>query len=96
MLRNSKLDIMGNAVHVVRTQCKVLYVDKYSNSSFGPLGEHLTRHVRGACTVPRGIRGVANLAPNTKLGEVQQACEFVKGSPIALPNIVIAVVPTGS
>ena len=56
----------------VRTQCKVLYVGKYSNPSFGPLGEHLMRHTRGACAVPRAIRGVVNLAPNTKLGEVQQ------------------------
>ena len=33
---------------------------------------------------PRTIRGVANLAPNTKLGEVQQdANRFVKGGPIA-------------
>ena len=63
---------IGNAVHPVRTQCKVLYVGKYSDPSFGPLGEHLTRHARGACAVPRAIRGVANLAPNTKLGEVQQ------------------------
>ena len=54
------------------TQCKVLYVGKYSNPSFGPLGEHLTRHARSACAVPRAIRGVANLAPNTKPGEVQQ------------------------
>ena len=33
---------------------------------------------------PRAIRGVANLTPNTKLGEVQQdANRFVKGGPIA-------------
>ena len=33
---------------------------------------------------PRAVRGVANLAPNTKLGEVQQdANGFVKGGPIA-------------
>ena len=33
---------------------------------------------------PRAIRGVANLALNTKLGEVQQdANRFVKGGPIA-------------
>ena len=33
---------------------------------------------------PRAIRGVANLAPKTKLGEVQQdANTFVKGGPIA-------------
>ena len=51
------------------TRCKVLYVGKYSNPSFGPLGEHLTWH---ACAVPRAIRGVANLALNTKPGEVQQ------------------------
>ena len=32
---------------------------------------------------PRAIRGEANLAPNTKLGEVQQdANRFVKGRPI--------------
>ena len=35
-------------MHTVRTQCKVLCVGKYSNPSFGPLGEHLMRHVRGA------------------------------------------------
>ena len=46
---------------------------------------------------PRAIQGVPNLVPNTKLGEVQQdANRFVKGSPIAPPNIAIAVVPTGS
>ena len=46
---------------------------------------------------PRAIRGVANLVPNMKLGEVQQdANRFVKGSPIAPPNIAIAVVPKGS
>ena len=46
---------------------------------------------------PRAIRGVENLAPNTKLGEVQQDANiFVRGSPIAPPNIAIAVVPTGS
>ena len=33
---------------------------------------------------PRAIQGVVNLAPNTKLGEVQQdANRFVKGGPIA-------------
>ena len=33
---------------------------------------------------PRAIQGVANLAPNTKLGEVQQdANRFVKGGPVA-------------
>ena len=33
---------------------------------------------------PRAIRGVANLAPSTKLGEVQQdANGFVKGGPLA-------------
>ena len=33
---------------------------------------------------PRAIRGVANLAPNTNLGEVQpDANRFVKGGPIA-------------
>ena len=37
---------------------------------------------------PRAIQRVANLAPNIKLGEVQQdANRFVKGSPIAPPNI---------
>ena len=61
----------AHSAHAVRTQCKVLYVGKHSNPSFGPLGEHLTQHARGACAVPRAIRGVANLAPNTKLGEVQ-------------------------
>ena len=35
------------------TQCKVLYVGKYSNPSFGPLGEHLTWHVRGASAARR-------------------------------------------
>ena len=52
------------------------------------------QHMRGHIG-PRAIRWVANLAPNTKLGEVQQdANRFVKGSPIAPPNIAIAVVPT--
>ena len=40
-------------MHAVHTQCKVLYVGKYSNPSFGPLGEHLTLHARGACAVRR-------------------------------------------
>ena len=62
----------ARSAHAVRTQCKALYVGKYSNPSFGFLGEHLMRHARGACAVPRAIRGVVNLAPNTKLGEVQQ------------------------
>ena len=53
------------------------------------------QHMRGQMG-PRAIRGVANLAPNTKLRDVQQdANRFVKGSPIAPPNIAIAVVPTG-
>ena len=40
-------------MHAVRMQCKVLYVGKYSNPSFGPLGEHLTRHTRSACAAQR-------------------------------------------
>ena len=64
--------LSGNAVHAVRRQCKVLYAGKYLNPSFGPLGEHLTQHAHGACVVPRAIREVANMAPNTRLGEVQQ------------------------
>ena len=44
----------GIAVHAVRTQCKVLYVGKYLNPGFGPLGEHLTWHVRGAEIQPSG------------------------------------------
>ena len=36
---------------------------------------------------PRAIQRVANLAPNTKLGEVQQdANRFVKGGPIGPPK----------
>ena len=35
-------------------QCKVLYVGKYLNPSFGPLGEHLRRHARGAEIWPSG------------------------------------------
>ena len=65
-------ECIGNAVHAVRTQCKVLYVGKNLSPSFGPLGEHLTRHTRGVCAVPRTMRRVANLALNTKPGEVQQ------------------------
>ena len=39
----------------------------------------------------------SKLAQNTKLAEVQQdAKKFLKGNPIALPNFVIASVPTGS
>ena len=54
------------------------------------------QHMRGHMG-PKAIQGVANLAPNTKLGEVQQdANRFVKGSPITPPNIAIAVVPMGS
>ena len=45
--------IIGNAVLAVHTQCKIFYVGKYSNPSFGPLGKHLTRHARGACTARR-------------------------------------------
>ena len=45
---------------------------------------------------PRATQGVVKLAPNTKLGEVQQDVNrFVKGSPIAPQNIAIAVVPMG-
>ena len=29
----------GNAMHAVRTQCKVLDVGKYSNPSFGPFSQ---------------------------------------------------------
>ena len=29
----------GNAVHAVRTQCKVLDLGKYSNPSFGPFSQ---------------------------------------------------------
>ena len=39
----------GNALYTVRTQCKVLYVGKYSNPSFGPLGEHLMWHALSVC-----------------------------------------------
>ena len=54
------------------------------------------QHMRGHME-PRAIRRVANLAPNTKLGEVQQDTNrFVKGSPITLENIAIAVEPMGS
>ena len=43
----------------------------------------VAQHMRGH-TGPRAIRGVANLALNAKLGEVQQdANRFVKGGPIA-------------
>ena len=31
--------VYGNAMHAVRTQCKVLDVGKYSNPSFGPLSQ---------------------------------------------------------
>ena len=44
----------ARSAHTVRTQCKVLYVGKYRNPSFGPLGEHLTRRVRGAEIQPSG------------------------------------------
>ena len=40
-------------MHAVRTQCKVLYVGKHSNPSFGPSGEHLTQHAHGVCTARR-------------------------------------------
>ena len=33
---DSQLYHMGNVMHAVRTQCKVLDVGKYSNPSFGP------------------------------------------------------------
>ena len=32
-------DIIGNAMHAVRTQCEVLDVSKYSNPSFGPFSQ---------------------------------------------------------
>ena len=42
------------------------------------------QHMKGHMG-PRAIRVAANLAPNTKLGEVQQdANRFVKGSPLPL------------
>ena len=31
--------VQGNAMHAVRTQCKVLDVGKYSNPSFGPFSQ---------------------------------------------------------
>ena len=31
--------VIGNAMHTVRTQCKVLDVGKYSNPSFGPFSQ---------------------------------------------------------
>ena len=31
--------VWGNAMHTVRTQCKVLYVGNYPNPSFGPFAE---------------------------------------------------------
>ena len=31
--------LLGNAMHTVRTQCKVLDVGKYSNPSFGPFSQ---------------------------------------------------------
>ena len=34
-----KLYDQGNAMHAVRTQCKVLYVGNYPNPSFGPFAE---------------------------------------------------------
>ena len=36
------------------TQYKVLYAGKYSNPSFGPLGEHPTRYARGVEIWPSG------------------------------------------
>ena len=33
-------------MHTVRMQRNVLYVSNYSNPSFGPLGEHLTRQAQ--------------------------------------------------
>ena len=68
----------------MRTQCKALYVGKCLNPSFGPLGEHLTRHARGVYAVPRAIRGVVNLAPNTKLCEVQQDANLRRVVPLPL------------
>ena len=42
-------------MHIVpNAHCNVLYIGKYSNPSFGPLGEHLTRHARGAEIQPFG------------------------------------------
>ena len=43
----------ARSVHLVHTQCKVLYVGKYLNPSFGPLG-HLTQHAHGAEIRPSG------------------------------------------
>ena len=48
MLVISKPDIMGNAMHAVRTQCKVLDVRKYSNPSFGPFSQASVEAVRFA------------------------------------------------
>ena len=50
------------------TQCKVLYVGKYSNPCFGPLGEHLTRHARGAEIQPSGPPKHPQFLPRGPLG----------------------------
>ena len=42
-------------MHAVRTQCKVLYVGKYSNPSFGPLGGHLLAHPSTHGSYPMGL-----------------------------------------
>ena len=39
-LENSKTDI-GNAIHAVRTQCKIFVVSNYLNPSFGPFSQSL-------------------------------------------------------
>ena len=65
----------GNAVHVVRTQCKGLYVGKHSNPSFGPLGEHVTRHARGSC-VARRFSLLAH--PSTHRGSLKRSARAVR------------------
>ena len=74
--------LCGHYVHLPGNFPKItchLSANKAKQRSPQDNNQHMRWHMG-----PRAIQGVANLAPNTKLGEVQQdANRFVKGGPIA-------------
>ena len=79
--------LRAHCVHLLGNSPKItchLFASTANQQSPQDNNQHMRGHMG-----PRAIRGVANLAPNTKLGEAQQDA-------IAPPNIAIPVVPTGS
>ena len=74
-LRAHCVHLPGNSAKITRN----LSASTAKQKSPQDNNQHMRWHMG-----PRAIRGAANLAPNTKLGEVQQdANRFVKGGPIA-------------